>query len=648
MGLQANPCSFGRSGIHVMAIYSLHHQPIGKTTQARPHTAAAHVRYITRPSAMSRLEAARMPSKAGQAAAFMREGEDRDRKNARVADKMMLALPRELDADQRAQLVRAFAEDVTQGRAPWLAAFHDKGKDAQNPHAHLIVRDRDENTGRRVAGLSENGSTERLRSLWEGHANSALEKAGRGERIDRRTLEAQGIERSPTIHEGPKAQQMDKRGVQPESQIRIRRNAPGARSAERQVNYQAIDGGRSRPEYNRQVGRGETPADYWAAIDGAKRADELDQLRRIHHPPASVDILTGRGRVPPSVEQASRDARFTRRRLPGAALRPGTLQVGVLGPSGQQPAADRVAGVPGHGAGAEGLGAAGKPVPQALKGPGEPRNKNFHDKIIHQQLPVEKEKSMSVDEKDRKRREEELANASAAESKSRRLFGDAMGKSYMDPERAYGKMKKYKRRHGEKALDDKLADSNTNRFGRRPGSLLSRGFFEPGAKEKREASHDARPTLPRLMKDYHRDGERKRGAQMAYDELNPSSAPTGGGGGGGGRAPRPSADQQPVARPKVPAPERAVEAPQLREPARAPRERAFSVRPSAKALKTPLPKDIEYQRRQPEAPAKPPAQEPAIKSANTPDKGRSIMEQLKQKRERERALDKQKGKGMGE
>lgn len=271
-----------------MAIYSLHHQPIGKSTQARPHTSAAHVRYITRPSAASRIEAERMPDKPGKAAAFMVEGENADRKNARVSDKLMLALPRELDAEQRAQLVRGFAEEVTQGRAPWLAAFHDQGKDAHNPHAHLVIRDRDPDSGKRVAGLSEKGSTDRLRALWETHSNRALEGAGRPERIDRRTLEAQGLRREPTVHEGPKAQQIDRRGARPESRMRRYRNRPGSHLPYRNVDYCDVDGGRSRPDYNRHVRRLETPGDYWDAVDADKRTQELDQLRQIHHRPAEL------------------------------------------------------------------------------------------------------------------------------------------------------------------------------------------------------------------------------------------------------------------------------------------------------------------------------------------------------------------------
>lgn len=261
-----------------------------------------------------------MPHTVGRAATFMRRGEDRDRANARVADKLMLALPRELDAEQRAGLVRQFAEEVTQGKAPWLAAFHDKGKDRQNPHAHLMVRDRDPETGRRVAGLSEKGSTERLRTLWEQHANKALEMAGRPEHIDRRTLEAQGLQREPTIHEGPKSREMDARGASPASQVRTRRNAPGAKTRDRIVDYRAIDGAQSRPSYNRELRGGETPADYWAAIDGQKRRDELEQLRAIHHPPVNKDDKLPRKARNRSGENTVKDIDDQDRKRRGAIL----------------------------------------------------------------------------------------------------------------------------------------------------------------------------------------------------------------------------------------------------------------------------------------------------------------------------------------
>jgi hypothetical protein len=284
-----------------MAIYSLHHTPVGKSTQAQPYTAAAHIRYITRKNALSAIRQSRFPvNTPRQIADYLRGCEDQDRKNARVIDKVMLALPRELNPEQQIGLVRNFAEHVTKGRAPWLAAFHTKGKDRSNPHCHLVIRDRDPKTGKRVIGTSEIGSTERLRQQWEDYANRALKQAGSKERIDRRTLEAQGIQREPTIHEGPQSQAMDRRGVQPKSQSRRRRNRPGSRRAHRDVDYRAIDKGRSRPQLNRarRANGRETERDYWDAIDQDNQRREIASLRGIHNPHRAEPVEEPRRIVP--------------------------------------------------------------------------------------------------------------------------------------------------------------------------------------------------------------------------------------------------------------------------------------------------------------------------------------------------------------
>lgn len=265
-----------------MAIYSLNHKPIGKTTQERPYTTGAHVSYITRRKALGRLDGARMPVDRDGARAFFRQAEDTSRANGRVADKVMLALPKELTPEQRADLVRGYAEDVTGGKAPWLAAHHDKGKDAANPHCHLVFRDRDPETGKRIFGTTDRGSTQRLRDKWQEHANRALERAGRPERIDARSLKAQGIDREPQIHEGPRNRAAAEKGRRPVSRPRNFRNGAGARSPSRRVDYPRIDNGRSRQDYNRAR---PTERDHWCDLDAATQRDELEALRRIHLPP---------------------------------------------------------------------------------------------------------------------------------------------------------------------------------------------------------------------------------------------------------------------------------------------------------------------------------------------------------------------------
>jgi hypothetical protein len=56
-------------------------------------------------------------------------------------------------------------------------------------------------------------NAEKWRAAWASYANRALESAGRPERIDHRSYERQGIEKIPSIHMGPAASQMERRGI---------------------------------------------------------------------------------------------------------------------------------------------------------------------------------------------------------------------------------------------------------------------------------------------------------------------------------------------------------------------------------------------------------------------------------------------------
>ena len=251
-----------------MAIYSLRLTPVGKTTQRQPFTAAAHLGYIARKEAASYTMAERMPEGKVRAMRWLRAEEKADRVNARVADKLVIALPRELSSQQQITLMWAFAERLTQGRASWFASIHAKGKDRENPHCHLLVRDRDIHTGMRVVmfsagakeireraakGLSAPTTLRDIRAMWEQLANQALRDAGRVERIDRRTLAAQGVSRSPQVHEGPNIRAMHERGFRPQSRDRVYRNRAVRRRGvppTRIVRYQEIDRGLTRLEYN--------------------------------------------------------------------------------------------------------------------------------------------------------------------------------------------------------------------------------------------------------------------------------------------------------------------------------------------------------------------------------------------------------------
>jgi len=181
-----------------MAIYSLHHDSIGRSTH-RAGTASAFARYIVRRRAASVVMFEHMPDRSGPAQRWLMAQEEGDRKNARVIDKLMVVLPLDLHPLQRQKLLREFCERITRHRIPWLAAIHDKGKDASNPHAHIIIRDRDIQTGKRFAQFSERGSTDRVRKLWADTANEALEKSGQQSRIDH----GRKKDGKPGRHRGP-------------------------------------------------------------------------------------------------------------------------------------------------------------------------------------------------------------------------------------------------------------------------------------------------------------------------------------------------------------------------------------------------------------------------------------------------------------
>ncbi len=243
-----------------MAIYSLHVATVGKSTHA-PGTAGAHVRYIAREDAATHVEAAHMPDDP-QAARTWMDGYERDaRKNARLMTKVRIALPRELTREQNAALVRDFIAGLTGGRIPSFAVIHDRGKDRFNPHAHIVLIDRDIETGKRAlrltdspkdrvkAGLPENGVVW-IRERWERDANRALEQAGHAARIDRRSLAAQGIDREAQIHIGPRAQHIDTQVQRPQSRPVP---DPTPRHPDRVIDYPMIDAGRTRRERNAEI-----------------------------------------------------------------------------------------------------------------------------------------------------------------------------------------------------------------------------------------------------------------------------------------------------------------------------------------------------------------------------------------------------------
>ncbi len=157
------------------------------------------------------------------------------RKNSTVAREFEIAIPSELNKEQRLELVRDFARDLVERHGMAVdVAIHEPGKegDNRNHHAHVLCTTRrltPEGFKDKTRELDERASGEVLnwRARFADTANRHLENAGRGERVDHRSLEAQRtaaiergdvvqaeiLDRVPTIHLGPNVIQMEQRGI---------------------------------------------------------------------------------------------------------------------------------------------------------------------------------------------------------------------------------------------------------------------------------------------------------------------------------------------------------------------------------------------------------------------------------------------------
>ena len=137
------------------------------------------------------------------------------RKNSRVAREVILALPHELSDKARAELSRDMGLYLIERyRVAVDVAIHSPvegdGHDPRNHHAHLLFTTREvtkDGLGAKTRILDDKVSgpqeIEIIREVWETLANDALERAGFPDaKIDRRTLEAQGLDRIPQTHEG--------------------------------------------------------------------------------------------------------------------------------------------------------------------------------------------------------------------------------------------------------------------------------------------------------------------------------------------------------------------------------------------------------------------------------------------------------------
>ena len=145
------------------------------------------------------------------------------RKDAKVAREYEIALPHELNPEQRSELVFDYAG--------WLAERHQvvvdvaihsphREGDQRNHHAHLLTTTREincEGLGAKTRALDVSRTSsaliEEAREMWAEYCNDSLRRAQvLDQQIDHRSFERQGVEQTPTVHLGPEATAMERRG----------------------------------------------------------------------------------------------------------------------------------------------------------------------------------------------------------------------------------------------------------------------------------------------------------------------------------------------------------------------------------------------------------------------------------------------------
>ena len=198
---------------------------VGKAGKAGPHAAyiAREGEYAHRREkgeALEACEAGNLPLWAqANPLEFWRAADAHERANGTTYREMEIALPRELSAAQRVELVRAFVTQELGERHAYLWAIHNPhaADGGEQPHAHLMFSERQRDgierdpelyfkrynaknperggarkgygphAGQTLTAAERKADLVALRSRWEALCNAHLERAGLAERIDMRS-----------------------------------------------------------------------------------------------------------------------------------------------------------------------------------------------------------------------------------------------------------------------------------------------------------------------------------------------------------------------------------------------------------------------------------------------------------------------------
>jgi len=238
------------------------------------------------------------------------------RRDAVLAREVVLALPSELDVDERAELAFGFAQEIADEFGVGVdCALHAPSRDGddRNHHAHLLMTacavdaagvfgkkaERLDPIACRRGGAADSVSW--LRPRWQDSVNSALARKGSAERVDHRSFKERGIDRLPTVHVG-------KGGSTSRGRV-------GLNARLRARNTEALDLDRKMSKLHRMksrlVARMEPKPNLQCAVQTVEdRASDLLPWRRRHAPPTSSQeaLLQNAKKTEESTVETANDA----------------------------------------------------------------------------------------------------------------------------------------------------------------------------------------------------------------------------------------------------------------------------------------------------------------------------------------------------
>lgn len=139
------------------------------------------------------------------------------RVDAQLAREFILAIPPELSADVQFKTAVDWAQKelVASGMIAEVSLHHPKS--GKNPHVHILCTmrklDGEVFGSKKPREWNDVALLVKQRESWANAVNAALEKAGRPERVDHRSLQDQGIDREPQPKIGVAATAMKRKGT---------------------------------------------------------------------------------------------------------------------------------------------------------------------------------------------------------------------------------------------------------------------------------------------------------------------------------------------------------------------------------------------------------------------------------------------------